>query len=280
MTGGAAMPSARVKNVPSNPIVVVRATNNGNNPQYQLSGTLGQNVVKRLAFPPLPNNNVYPTTNPGVTVNSISCPYDPGDVTFPRAGDRDMNGNIYNSGAPANATYIYRVCGNNSASAMTVKQDTVTLGRSGQERFIFYVDGDLVTESNGHITPTGTTRTRFYIGPSGHLDVGANGNKGIAGRPTALQFYVYAQDTSSSVKSVKASGNGALYAFIFAPFANAEMWGTGDTAGAVWAKTYSGGGNGSVLQGIFDPTELDVSLNTTPVPQVGAINSWQQQPVP
>jgi hypothetical protein len=128
----------------------------------------------------------------------------------------------------------------------------------------------------------------FFVAPAGWLDIGSNGNLGLVTDPTAIQFYVYAKDngsvngtmtknTTSVAQSVYLNGNGSFYGFIFAPFANAKVWGTGDVAGALWAKSYEGGGNGNMIQGIFGATRLEVQpTQGTPIPSLGQATKWER----
>jgi hypothetical protein len=290
-TGTTAISATRVEPVPNNPLVVVRDTNNGNHDQYQLSANDGIITIKDQLFPDLPNQNVF-TVPTGVTINNIACPYaGTANETFPRVGDKDKNGVAYGT-APANATYIYKVCKSTDKKSEGTSIDlgaSINLGRSGQEQFIFYVEGNLKIGAKGNLVPvaTGTTKTVFFVAPAGWLDIGSNGNLGLVTDPTAIQFYVYAKDsgtassptrnTTSVAQSVYLNGNGSFYGFIFAPFANAKVWGTGDVAGALWAKSYEGGGNGNMIQGIFGATRLEVEpTQGTPIPSLGQATKWEK----
>jgi Tfp pilus assembly protein PilX len=302
LTGTQAMPTAKVGNVPSNPIVASNS-NNGSKAQYQLSNVAGTITPLNQGFPSLPTASL-PSISDGSSqnitgigwVNGLSCPYDT-TITFPRNGDEDITGKTYgNSANPpaANATYAYSVCKDGNNNSITVKNDDITLGQSGQETFKFYTAGTVKLEANGNFVPKagGTTKSQFYIAPAGWFEIGANGNIGLANDPTALQFYIYATDggtinnglttgTNSMVQSILLGGNGSFYGFVFGPNANAKTGGTGDIAGSIWAKSYESGGNGGVVQGLFaNSTRLDVSIpsggNVTTYNLDGQPSSWQR----
>lgn len=283
VTGATGMNSSRLGKIPSSPLVVT-GTGNGNHSIYQLSSTNATSTPMAAGFPTLPTAypsgviaNIPTALIPALNlsgigwVNFVGCPVN-SDVTFPRNGDRDSNGNTFNTNAasntaPANATYNYYVC-SSSGDSFELQNDTVTLGRSGQETLKFYLAGTFETKANGDLTigGSGSNRTisRFYIASPGRLIGGSNGSAGIPDNPKALQFYIYGPNVGTTNR-VDVGGNNIKSMFIFAPQAGVTVSGTGDFAGAIWANSYNAGGNGRISQGIFDATGLDVNPGSNQV---------------
>jgi hypothetical protein len=281
-----AMPSANVAKLPVNPLVVVSDTNNGNKELYQL-GDAAVLKEKKQSFPELPNHNQYVVPT-GVHINQLPCPYGENlNESFPRNTDVDKEGRQYGA-APENATYLYRVCRDaTTGTSLQVNHANLTLGRSGMEKLVFYVDGNINVAALGNITvlPPGNSKTIFYVAPEGWVNIESNANLGLISNPTAIQFYIYAKDggmasstmtpqTTSKAQSVYIHGNGSFYAFVFAPFANVNVGSTGDVAGALWAKSYESSGNGKVFQSIFSTEELEIVEQ--PFPTLGEVSKWEK----
>lgn len=305
---GGAMTDAQILNYtsqninvfPSNPLALASGVtdtakaNNGNKQLY--AGTVYRatsgaanplpKVMKSQAFPSLPGGGTYPTastpalvygpsttTTGTVTENSLDCSSIGGN-TFPRSGDESSLNVAYGT-APLNATYVYRC-----TSGLTVGGSDVTLGVSGQETLIFYVNGTFNTGGNGGIFPikgTSTwTRGVFYV--KNDAQVKSNGNVGRLLAPFALQFYVY--NSGNMNPGYDMGGNGSLYAFVFAPTSIGLSKGTEDLGGALWIKSYEVDGNNKVWQAIFDDTKLMVDLpDSTPYTTYnlgGSPTSWKR----
>ena len=158
----------------------------------------------------------------------------------------------------------------------------VTLGRTGKETLIFYVNGTFNASANGGVFPvknsTSNTWSRgvFYV--KNDAQVKANGNVGRLLAPFALQFYVY--NSGNMNPGFDMGGNGSLYAFVFAPTSIGLSKGTEDLGGALWIKSYEVDGNNKVWQAIFDDTQLMVDLpdggNVTTYNLGGQPSSWQR----
>lgn len=311
---GTAMPDAQILNYtnnkngqnvfPSNPLVLASGVtdtpqaNNGNNQLYNGSVYRASSsaanplpkVMKSQAFPSLPNGGTFPTNstpalvygprttltgtiteNPSVACSSLSS------VTFPRSGDVSSTNVAYNGDANDSGTYVYRCSG-----GMSIGGSDVTLGRTGKETLIFYVNGTFNASANGGVFPvknsTSNTWSRgvFYV--RNDAQVKANGNVGRLLAPFALQFYVY--NSGNMNPGFDMGGNGSLYAFVFAPTSIGLSKGTEDLAGALWIKSYEVDGNNKVWQAIFDDTQLMVDLpdggNVTTYNLDGQPSSWQR----
>ena len=311
---GTAMPDAQILNYtnnkngqnvfPSNPLVLASGVtdtpqaNNGNNQLYNGSVYRASSsaanplpkVMKSQAFPSLPNGGTFPTNstpalvygpsttitggiteNPSVACSSLS------NVTFPRSGDVSSTNVAYSGNSNDSETYVYRCSG-----GMSIGGSDVTLGRTGKETLIFYVNGTFNASANGGVFPvknsTSNTWSRgvFYV--RNDAQVKANGNVGRLLAPFALQFYVY--NSGNMNPGFDMGGNGSLYAFVFAPTSIGLSKGTEDLAGALWIKSYEVDGNNKVWQAIFDDTQLMVDLpdggNVTTYNLDGQPSSWQR----
>ena len=301
-TGNTAMSDARILDytsqninvLPSNPLTLASGVtdtakaNNGNKKLYD--GTVYRTsnsvdnplpkVMKSQDFPSLPNGGRYPssstpalvygpntTTTGTVTENSLDCS-SLSSVTFPRAAgqggatvaDKSSANVAYSSNSNDSGTYVYRCTG-----GMSIGGSDVTLGRTGKETLVFYVNGTFNASANGGVFPvqgTGTwSRGVFYV--KNDAQVKANGNVGRLLAPFALQFYVY--NSGNMNPGFDMGGNGSLYAFVFAPTSIGLSKGTEDLGGALWIKSYEVDGNNKVWQAIFDDTQLMVDLpDSTP----------------
>jgi hypothetical protein len=226
--------------------------------------------MKSQAFPSLPGGGTYPTastpalvygpsttTTGTVTENSLNCS-SLSNETFPRSGDNSSTNVAYSANSNDSGTYVYRCSG-----GMSIGGSDVTLGRTGKETFIFYVNGTFNASANGGVFPvkssTGNTWSRgvFYV--KNDTQVKANGNVGRLLAPYALQFYVY--NSGNMNPGFDMGGNGSLYAFVFAPTSIGLSKGTEDLGGALWIKSYEVDGNNKVWQAIFDDTQLMVDLS-------------------
>ncbi|MBV8885912.1 MAG: hypothetical protein JO235_18220 [Chroococcidiopsidaceae cyanobacterium CP_BM_RX_35] len=249
-------------------------------PPYAVN-ILGKYTKEVVAFPPLPNNNTYidPTGSNVNAISTLTCNNllikPNANVTFPQNNDVDSNGKVYGSASPpsTNATYTYVIpnCKNGTSIDLS-GTSSVTLGVSGQETIIFYVDGDITATGNGGIAPyrnigaNTTTKVIFYV--QGNIKLAGNGS---TFDPSYFQFYKYGPGL------IELTGNGSSYAFIFAPQADTKITGNGDVNGALWTKTITDSGNGSVNQGM-----INISALQTPTLQgnnnvLGSITSWQRQ---
>ncbi|MEB3249749.1 MAG: hypothetical protein VKK07_10435 [Merismopediaceae bacterium] len=295
VSGAQAVPAGNLDTVPtfSNGFPVLGSgvdgtpgANNGNKAIYATGTTIGVQTAVNQAFPDLPGGNTWaaPTTSNKNNVNCTSW-----SSQYPRTNDVDSTGKVYGSGNPPanNATYIYNCSGNMEGSG-----STVTLGRTGQETFIFYVNGYFHINSNGNLVPynggaNGFTRSAFYVkGNSGDFfQVNANGNVGDMRDPTAFQVYVYGSDagtinTSGYQHSMELKGNGSFYGFLFAPFANVATNGTTDNAGAFWVKSIESVGNYKIWQGISGASRLMVTMPSTASVTTyqldGSPNQWRR----
>jgi len=254
--------------------------NNGNKEIYTKSGTTGVKTMVNQAFPALPNSTTttpsWPAANFSTTsANVNACNWS--SSQYPRTNDKDTTGKVYGNTTTttaddpaANATYVYN-CGD-----LGGVNNTLTLGRTGQETLIFHVNGYMKTNANGSIIPynggtNGFTRAIFYVKTG--FEVNANGNLGDMRDPSGIQVYNYQVDAGTYGESgyehtLEMKGNGSFYGFLFAPFANMEANGTTDVAGALWIKGTQANGNPKVWQGIFGwnrliVTEPSSSSNTT-----------------
>ena len=277
-TGAQAVPAGNLDTVPtfSNGFPVIASgvdptpgANNGNKAIYATGTTIGVQTAVNQAFPDLPGGNTWAAST-ATNKNSVNCTS--WSSQYPRTNDVDSTGKVYGSANPpaSNATYIYQCSGNMEGSG-----STVTLGRTGQETFHFYVNGYFHINSNGNLVPynggaNGFTRSAFYVkGNSGDFfQVNANGNVGDMRDPTAFQVYVYGSDagtinTSGYQHSMELKGNGSFYGFLFAPFANVATNGTTDNSGAFWVKSIESVGNYKVWQGISGVSRLMVTLPTS-----------------
>lgn len=97
-----------------------------------------------MPFPLLPNNNVYqpPTSN----VNTVSSSIDlhNADETYPSDED-DYTGSV------DSPTYTYHVAATNEKSIDMTGNHSLTLGKTGKETIVLYLDGDWRGTGNGGI---------------------------------------------------------------------------------------------------------------------------------
>jgi cytoskeletal protein CcmA (bactofilin family) len=105
-----------------------------------------------------------------------------------------------------------------------------------------YLDGNTNISGNANlkILPRGS----LTIYASGTVNISVNGivNQNIAPRP---EEYVLLE--TSSCTSITISGNGDLYATIYAPTATTSVTGNGDVYGSLVGNTVTISGNGDVL---------------------------------
>lgn len=242
-------------------------------------------VTKRVkAFPSLPNNNVYTvpssniTTTPTISLNANDT------ITLPGTGDVNSSGGSYSSTASTDSgTYVYRLTGSSSLSL--TGNGTLNLGTANgncNQTIIIYADGNVNLTGNGTVNPTqcgtvvngrapNSTKVIFYLGPNANLTMTGNGTT----NPSNFQFYVYSQ----AANAVTFTGNGTSNAFIFAPFTETRMTGNGTINGALWTKTFSATGNGTINQYPMTASDLQVPVSSNDQNQLNNLSSWTVNPV-
>ncbi len=237
-SGNTAFPASKVALIPIQPI---GALPNGNKTP-PLSTTVG--VVTKdtngTPFPPLP---YYPTVTEftGILsskVNTLSsCA---SKTAYPANGDKDADGNTYNSASPPTTAkvYKYRITGDCTLPS------GVTFGTStGQDRIIMYIDANLDIGNNAKIGVSGSNSTKVsWLLKTDDLDLGGNSQIGTAAPDAATSknwaFFLY----NSSGGTVSLRGTPDYYGFIFAPYANADLRGNPKIAGALWVNSYQTNG--------------------------------------
>jgi len=257
-SGNTAFPSSEIAAIPAQPIGTLP---NGNHTP-PLSTTMG--TVTRdtngTPFPPLP---YYPTSSEFTSlvaankVNELtSCPST--RTSYPSDGDKDANGNVFNASSPPSTgrVYKYRITGGCTLPS------GVTFGSRGDDRIIMYVDSTLDIGNNARIATTGGTQAKVqWLLRTADLDLGGNSQVGSASPDASTaknwSFFLYsctdfACATRKSSPVVSLRGTPDYYAFIFAPYANADMRGNPKIAGALWVNSYQTNGNPpKVFQAIF-----------------------------
>lgn len=122
-----------------------------------------------------------------------------------------------------------------------------------------YVLSSLSITGNGSLRATGPVT--LYV--SGSVAIAGNGISTSSSKPPNMLVYV----TGSS--DVSLSGNGSLYAGIYAPNSDVRNTGNGELYGAVVSKTYQQSGNGNVH---FDEALKEVEGGSPST----ALLSWQE----
>jgi hypothetical protein len=116
----------------------------------------------------------------------------------------------------------------------------------------FYVDGNIGTSGNGKLEILDGGSLTIYA--SGTVNISGNGivNQNATPRPEECVLFGTASCTSVSV-----SGNGDLYAAIYAPAATINVTGNDDIYGSLVGDTVTINGNGDIL---FDESLQDLSV--------------------
>ncbi|MBS3027475.1 MAG: hypothetical protein HCA25_10390 [Dolichospermum sp. DET50] len=235
-------------------------------------------------FPSLPNNNVYTVPSSNInTISSISLGAN-NTMTLPRANDVNASGGSFSTGASTdNGTYVYNLTGSSSLSL--TGNGTLNLGTTNgscNQTIIIYADGNLDLTGNGTVNPTqcgtvvngrapNSTKVIFYLGSNASLTMTGNGTT----NPSSFQFYVYSQ----AANAVTFTGNGTSNAFIFAPFTETRMVGNGTINGALWSKSLTATGNGTINQYPIAANTLQVPISSNDQNQLNSLSSWTVNPV-
>jgi hypothetical protein len=117
---------------------------------------------------------------------------------------------------------------------------------------ILYLDGNTSISGNGKLEILDGASLTIYA--SGTVNISGNGivNQNAAPRPEECVLV-----GTSSCTSVTVSGNGDLYAAIYAPTATTSVTGNGDVYGSLVGDTVTISGNGDVL---FDESLQDLAV--------------------
>ena len=224
---------ASIGNLPTLPI---GALPNGNQTP-SLSGTAGVLTRQNVPFPPLPT---YPSTTQFTTliaankVNSLtSC----SRTQYPATGDYDSDGAAYSSSTTAAKIYKYRITG---GCTLPSNVQFGTTGK-GNETIVMYIDSTLDIGNNAKVATNGSSRAKVqWMLKTASLDLGGNSQVGSSAPDASTaknwSFFLYA-GTSVSMR-----GTPDYYAFIFAPYANADMRGNPKIAGALWVNSFQTNG--------------------------------------
>ncbi|MEB3310352.1 MAG: hypothetical protein VKJ02_08965 [Snowella sp.] len=225
--------NATIGNLPSLPI---GALPNGNNTP-PLSSTAGTLTRQNIPFPPLPtypSDSQFTTLIAGNKVNSLAnC----SRTQYPQTGDYDSDGNAYSSSTTTPKIYKYRITG---ACAPPNNVQFGTTGK-GNETIIMYIDSTLDIANNAKISTNGSSNAKVqWLLKTADLDLGGNAQVGSsapdASTAESWAFFLY------SGTSVSMRGTPDYYAFIFAPYANADMRGNPKIAGALWVNSFQTNG--------------------------------------
>ena len=222
------------------------------------------------------NNGAYGDTNTAsngdIGVNSIA----PDSVTL--VGNATVNGNA-TVGPSGDPNTVISTSGNASitgtlaaASQPTVNAvPTTTMASSGALNIsgnntttlgpgTYHYDSIKIS-GNGQLVFTGPVT--IYVG--GSVNISGNGIATQNNLPKNFRLYV------TTATEVKISGNGDLYAGIYAPTSNIKNTGNGSIFGAVVCETYDQSGNGSIH---FDEALRQVPSNQN---MKFKITAWQEQ---
>ena len=106
-----------------------------------------------------------------------------------------------------------------------------------------YAGGSVSVSGNGklRLETSGSNESSLKLFASGPVSVTGNGISNNSFRPERLQIY-----GSSTCSTVNISGNGNIYAAIYAPAANIHVSGNGDIYGSTIGSTIKISGNGNV----------------------------------
>jgi len=156
---------------------------------------------------------------PGGTASSVITTSGNATVT----GSKSTASSAQNFSSPSTSS--------TSEGALSISGNTNYSLSAGTHRF-----SSISISGNGKLTPLGAVI--IYV--DGAVSISGNGIATVSNTPT--NTYIYVTGTSS----VTLSGNGRLYAGIFAPASAVSNTGNGQLYGAVVAKTYSQSGNGNV----------------------------------
>ncbi|BFM40041.1 hypothetical protein [Synechocystis sp. LKSZ1] len=270
-SGNTPVSSSLLNYLPSLPLGTLP---NGNHTPA-LSGTMGQLVKETngTPFPPLP---YYPATADANTNTLSNCS---GKTAYPANGDKDADGNTFNSSSPPGTgkVYKYRITGGCTLPS------GVTFGSRGDDRVIMYIDSTLDIGNNAKVATSGGTQAKVqWLLRTSDLDLGGNSQVGSASpdasTATNWSFFLYsctdvACTSRKSSPEVSLRGTSDYYAFIFAPYATADMRGNPKIAGALWVNRFETNGSppkifqamqqndfNQLFSGVYSDTGTDVSL--------------------
>ncbi len=177
------------------------------------------------------------TTNNTVTLNgntSIGGSVTTGVGSTPNSVI-SLTGNAVITGSRAAATTAQ-----NPAAASTSVSSSGALSISGNNTVTLaagtYNYSSLSISGNGQLVASGAVK--IYV--SGSISIAGNGISTSSSKPPNM--LIYATGTSN----VSLSGNGVMYAGIYAPNSAVSNSGNGELYGGVVAKTYTQSGNGNV----------------------------------
>jgi hypothetical protein len=200
-----------------------------------------------------------------------------GSSTVSLSGNVEIHGDVV-TGMGSTPSSVISTSGNaeidgtQSAASALVNPQTITgsgtdlgsLSVSGNNTYTLaagtYSITNLSISGNGRISASGPVT--LYI--SGSVSIAGNGIGTSSSKPPNMLIYV----TGSS--NVSISGNGNLYAGIYAPNSRVSNTGNGEIYGAVVADTYHQSGNGDVH---FDEALKEVQGGTSATSML----SWQEQ---
>lgn len=107
---------------------------------------------------------------------------------------------------------------------------------------ILYIDGNISISGNGRLWINSGGSLKIYV--SGSVSISGNGIANLNSTPKPKDFVLYG---TSDCTSLTVSGNGNLYAAIYAPKAATNITGNGNIYGSIIGKTISIPGNGNVF---------------------------------
>ncbi len=169
-----------------------------------------------------------------------------------------MSGNAAITGSKTAATSAF-----NPQAMTTSVSSSGALSISGNTNYTLaagtYNFSSISITGNGRLTATGAVK--IYV--SGSVSIAGNGISTSSSKPPNMIIYV------TGTSNVSLSGNGNLYAGIYAPNSNVSNSGNGQLYGAVVSKTYQQSGNGSVH---FDEALSDVQGGSG----TNSLLSWQE----
>jgi hypothetical protein len=150
----------------------------------------------------------------------------------------------------------------------------LTLGRTGTETIILYVEGNIKTEDSViKITP-GTKVILYHH--DGKIEAKGKNTKTVfdtGGQPENFQIYAY--DTTTAIDIDAGDNTQPTGAFIYAPNTEVRMKQGATIEGSIWAKRWDGK-NGAILnQRVDDPGALKVNV---PGPnRISPAKTWQRE---
>ncbi len=260
-------------------------------PPYDRTTTVPIVTPFNVPFPPLPgvtyagqvasipaaNMNNKPCIQITTETPELNYPVD-GDVFTDAAGTVGTYHTTDAATAPSmSGNYAYRFPNGCGGSMSFNQTSSVIFGKSVNQTFSLFLDGNLTMANTGTIkpfplntNPTASDSAALIIYING--DVNLNNSAGLS-PPEKFQLYIY------GVRNMTTANVGNFRGFIFAPESTVTSNNTGAFIGAVWTKNFSSS-LGSVYQSDLDATKLKVTVPTTgSKPRMGNISSWTPQQV-